>query len=554
MMKNTPDSPKKGPIHVAGYVRVSDNKQAMKEDGSIDTQYDLIARFCEFKCGNGDDWRLTEKLIEGEQDGKRRGKSGKNTKRPAYQKLLALAQARMIDVVVVTRLERISRNVADFLQLVATLEQYDVKLVSLRENIDLTTPGGRLITVVFMALAQYEREMTSARVRDKVLWRVEKGLPIGPPPIGMKMVGKLFGPAEPHIAHVKAAEALYLELQSVDKLVREFRERGYRTPSGKFYMKPVLCRMLRNTVYAAKQEHHGQLFDAQWKPIRSWETHQKIQAMMDKNDRRHHSDKRQPREYVYLLQGLLRCGRCGHKMSPKPGKGRSGEYYHYYHCVAAEKSAGMACPKRYAPAEALDGVVLEFLKQLHLKPERIRAAGEKANESTSVTLSKLRTDLERVKTQLASVRSKLGRLVDILTEGGKDAMASVRERMQALEAERLELETTEARLKAELAAEQTQEIVAADQIKALELFNQIVKANVDKPDRIKAIIPRFVDYVILHEEKKGEGQLEVAIFGDPVALAPEVEWPNGEPGDSPGFAGASQVVGRAGFEPTAKAI
>jgi hypothetical protein len=95
--------------------------------------------------------------------------------------------------------------------------------------------------------------------------------------------------------------------------------------------------------------------------------------MMDKNDRRKHSDKRQPREYVYLLQGLLRCGRCGHKMSPKPGKGRSGEYYHY------------------------------------------------------------------------------------------------------------------------------------NQMKALALFNEIVKANEDKPDRIKAIIPRFLDYVILHEDEEGRG-------------------------------------------------
>ena len=455
----------------------------------------------------------------------------------------------MIDVVVVTRLERISRNVADFLQLVATLEQYDVKLVSLRENIDLTTPAGRLITVVLMALAQYEREMTSARVRDKILWRVEKGLPIGPPPIGMKRVGKIFGPDERFLPHVNAADALYLELQSVDRLIREFRERGYRTPSGKFYVKPVLCRMLRNVVYAGKQEHKGKLFDALWKPVRSWEIHEKIQALMDRNNRRNHSDRRQPREYVYLLQGLLRCGRCGHKMSPKPGKGRGGEYYHYYHCVAAEKSAGGACPKRYVPAEALDGTVLEFLRQLHLKPERIRAASEKANESTSQTLSKLGADLERVKTQLAGVRTKLGRLVDVVTEGGKDAMASIRERMQALESERSELETTEARLKSELAAEQTQEIVAADQIKALTLFNQIVKANEDKPDRIKAIIPRFVDYVILHEEKKGEGQLEVGIFGDPVALAPEIEWPNGEPGDRPGFAGASQEVGAEGFEP-----
>ena len=546
MLKNLSLGPKKGPFHVAFYTRVSDNKQAQKEDGSIDTQIDRLAGFVEFKRKNGEDWSIAEKLVEGEKDGKRHGKSAKNTNRPAYQKLLALAKARLIDVVAVTRLDRISRNVADFLQLVAALEEHDVKLVSLRENIDLTTPGGRLITVVLMALAQYEREMTSARVKDKVLWRLEKGLPIGPPPIGYKMDGKIYGFDEPHVAHVKAAERLYLERQSVDAVVREFRLLGYRTRSGKFYTKPALCRMLRNHVYAAKQEHQGQLYEAQWKPIRSWETHRKIQVLMDRNNRRKHSDMRQPREYAYLLQGLLRCGRCGHKMSPKPGKGGNGSYYHYYHCVAAEKSAGGACPKRYVPAEAIDRAVLEFMKQLRLKPEVIRAIAAKANESTSGTLEKLRGDLERVRGRLAAVRSNLARLVDVLAEGGKEAMASVEERLRSLEAERAELEVSETDLKAQLRAEETQEIVAADQIKALSLFEQIVRANEDKPDRIKALLPRFIDYVVLHEEQKGEGRIEVALFSDPVALAPDVEFT----GSGSMFAGESQMVDPKGFEPS----
>jgi DNA invertase Pin-like site-specific DNA recombinase len=170
----------------------------------------------------------------------------------------------------VTKLDRISRSLADFVRLVEELERCGVRLVSLKEQIDLTSPAGRLQTYILIALAQYERELTSSRVKDKVLWRVEKGLPLGPPPIGFKMDGKIFGPNEPYTAHAKATDALYLELQSVDQLVRAFRERGYRTPSGKFYMKPALCRRLRKPVYAAKQEHHGQIFDAQWKAIRSW--------------------------------------------------------------------------------------------------------------------------------------------------------------------------------------------------------------------------------------------------------------------------------------------
>jgi hypothetical protein len=278
---------------------------------------------------------------------------------------------------------------------------------------------------MLIALAQHEREMTSARVKEKVAWRAEKGFPLGPPAIGYRMERKLYAVDEPFAAHVRAADAFYLERQSVDALVGEFRKRGYRTPKGSFYTKPVLCRMLRNLVYAGKQEHGGQRFDGQWKPIRSWETHQIIQGMMDKNDRRKRSDKRQSRDYVYLLQGLLRCGLCGHAMSPRPGKGQSGEYYPYYQCGASEKSVGGACPRKYVPAETLDRAVLEFTKQLHLHPERIRAIAEGANEFTGETLTKLKQDLERVRAQLASVRSKLGHLVDALAQGSA-SMATLR--------------------------------------------------------------------------------------------------------------------------------
>ncbi len=540
MLRNTKEPERAGPANVALYVRVSTDKQARKEDGSLDTQLDQLTAYVEYKRSTGLDWNVTEKLVEGEKDGKRHGKSAKNTDRPSLQKLLELARAQLIDVVVITKIDRISRSVVDFLQLVEELDRHGVKVVSLKEQIDLTTPAGRFQTTIMIALAQQERELTSVRVKDKVHWRVERGLPIGPPPTGFRMEGKIFGAHEPYASHVRAAEALYLEGESVDKLVVEFRKRGYRTPGGSFYTKQVLCRMLRNEVYAGKQDYQGKLHDAQWKPIRTWETHERIQRMMDKNDRRNRSGKRQSREYVYLLQGLLRCGLCGHKMSPRPGRGQSGEYYPYYFCGQAEKSVGGACPRVYVPAETLDRAILKFMKELHLTPERIRAIAEQANQFTSETLTKIMSDLERVRAQLAAVRSKLSRLVDVLTEGGKDALASVRERMKGLEAERAELEETEARLKNEYGAEKTEEVSAAEQIKTLASFQQLVAENAEKPDRLKALFPRFVDYVVWHADGKGEGRIEVALFPDPVAMSSDHLWTGGPTG--PQFAGGSQMV------------
>src|SRR5437867_13179309 len=115
-----------------------------------------------------------------------------------------------------------------------------------------------------IALAQHEREVTSARVKEKVAWRAEKGLPLGPPPIGYRMENKLYGIDEPFAIHVRAAAELYLKRRSVDQVVREFRANGYRTPGGSFYTTPMLCRMLRNPSYAAKIHYEGKVHDAQW--------------------------------------------------------------------------------------------------------------------------------------------------------------------------------------------------------------------------------------------------------------------------------------------------
>lgn len=523
IMKGRREPDKAGPLNVALYARVSSDKQANKEDGSLDTQLDRLNSFVEYKRTQGQEWIITERLVEGEKDGKRHGRTGKDMDRAAVQKVRELAKAQLIDVVVITKIDRISRSVIDFLLLVEELDRYGVKVVSLRENIDLTTPSGKFQTILLIALAQHEREVIAVRTKEKVEWRAEKGFPLGPPPIGYVMKDKMYAIDEQYAEHVRAADALYLEHNSVDALIREFRKRGYRTPGGSNYTKPMLFRMLHNPTYAAKIEYEGQRYEAQWKPLRSWDTHQTIQRILSRNRRHRHNANRQSSEYVYLLQGLLRCGICGRKMSPKPAYGRNGVYYPYYLCGTAEKSTGLSCNLRHVPAEALDQAALSFMERLHLKPERVEAFAKGASALTSETIGKLTDDLQRVRLQLANVRMKLTHLADVIADGGKAAMATLKGKLEALESERQELESSETRLVAELEAEQSQQILAQDQIQTLSRFQDLVQKNRETPDRIKSLIPRFVDYVVWRGDENGRGQIEVALFPNPVDLAPDVE-------------------------------
>lgn len=302
--------------------------------------------------------------------------------------------------------------------------------------------------------------------------------------------------------------------------------------------------MLRTPVYASKQEYEGAIHDAQWKPIRSWETHQKIQKIMDRNSTRNGSEKRQCKEYVYLLQGLLRCGSCGHKMSPKSGTGRHGDAYPYYTCGYAEKSKGFDCKLRFVPAESLDEATLEFLKQLRLKPEILRAMAARAIELTSQTAGKLRADLERVREQLGNLRSKIAHLAEAVAEGGKAVLATLRPKMESLDQEREELEASEARLKADLEAEQGHVVAVEDQVQTLSLFNNLIEKNEGKPERIKALVPRFIDYVVWHDGEKGEAKLEAALFPGAVEWAPETVAVNVDESHGAGFAGGSHMAPR----------
>ncbi len=104
--------------------------------------------------------------------------------------------------------------------------------------------------------------------------------------------------------------------------------------------------------------------------------------------------------------------------------------------------------------------------------------------------------------------------------------------------------------KAELEAEETQEILAEDHVKSLALFDQFIRENADEPERIKAAITRLIDYVVWHAGEKGEGQLEVSIFSYPVAMSPEaIDFDSAVHGEGRCFVPGSEMVGATGLEP-----
>ena len=501
---------------VAIYCRVSTDKQASKEDSSLDTQRDRLIRYVEDKQRAGQNWQLTDEFIEGEdKDGKRRGCSGKNLDRPGFSRLMEKVRGHLVDVVVFTKMDRISRNVVDFLTLVEEFERHDVKLVSLKEEINTASASGRVMTTIMIALAQFEREQISERTREKMAWRAGKGLPIGPPPIGYEMHEKRYRPVPKEVEWVRFIDRAYLETRSLDKVVKLAYQHGIRSRKGRTLTKQATANILRNPVYVGLISHNEDTFQGNHEPIRDSATYKRILDSLERNCRHKGNGKSKAKQYDYLLQGLILCGYCQGKMVPRTCLGRGGHPYHYYICSRADKTAGLDCKKNHLDAVEADQHVLNYVKQLALRDDLIRKLCEERDASFAESLNTLRQDRDQVKEQLAENRRQDTNLVKMMRMQGEPTETMLQQNRE-LEQEKRELEATLSRMSEEIAKLEQTAMRVDLAGKTVRYLAGILDHPRATPDHIKDCLPKFINYVLWRKETNAHrGRFEVALFERP---------------------------------------
>jgi site-specific DNA recombinase len=210
-------------VRCAIYTRVSTNQGLDQEFNSLDAQYD-DASSAYIKSQAHADWTLIKTRYD---DG---GYSGGSTDRPDLQRLLNDVRARKIDVIVVYKVDRLTRSLADFAKLVELFDAHSVSFVSVTQHFNTTTSMGRLTLNVLLSFAQFEREVTSERIRDKIAASKRKGLWVGGPlPLGYDMKDGKVAAAENEAEQVRLIYRRYLELNGVNALVRDLKERNIRT-------------------------------------------------------------------------------------------------------------------------------------------------------------------------------------------------------------------------------------------------------------------------------------------------------------------------------------
>lgn len=270
------------------------------------------------------------------------GFSGGNTDRPGLKSLLADIEAGRVDIVVVYKIDRLTRSLADFARIVEIFEKHDCSFVSVTQSFNTTGSMGKLMLNVLLSFAQFEREVTGERIRDKIAASKAKGMWMGGvPPLGYDPPtdgSRTLKVNETEAERVRHIFARYLELGSVHALQRDLEARRIHSKlhitakglsmGGLPFSRGALFHLLRNRVYLGKITHKGEVHEGEHEAIVDTELFDQIQAKLDTQVRRHRTRISNRRIKAPLTGKLLDA--AGEPMSPTTSRGKSGGSYRYY--------------------------------------------------------------------------------------------------------------------------------------------------------------------------------------------------------------------------------
>ena len=352
-------------VRCAIYTRVSTDQGLEQDFNSLDAQYEASQAYIRSQAHAG--WTL----LRGKYDDG--GFSGGNTDRPALQRLLQDVRAGKIDVIVVYKVDRLTRSLADFAKLVELFDQHSVSFVSVTQQFNTTTSMGRLTLNVLLSFAQFEREVTSERIRDKIAASKRKGLWVGGmAPLGYDTKERKITVNEVEANRVQAIFRSYLKLGSLNLLMADLHKRGIvtkvrtlktgRTVGGIPFTRGPLAHLLRNRFYIGEVAFKEETLKGEQPAIVDRELFEAVQAKLNAQ-RNGHTTTRLKSEA--LLMGRIFDDR-GNRMSPSHAR-RRGVKYRYYLSSAilngqSEKSGSVS----RVPAGEIETLVVKSVRD-HLK-------------------------------------------------------------------------------------------------------------------------------------------------------------------------------------------
>ena len=483
------------------------------------------------------------------------GFSGGNTNRPQFQKMLKDAGARKFDVLICYRLDRISRNVSDFSQLIKDLNRFNVNFVSIREQFDTTTPMGRAMMYIASVFSQLERETIAERIKDNMMQLAKTGRWLGgTPPTGYRSEAvvtidrggkerKMFKlvPISEEISLINLIYDKYISFKSITKVEKYLIENNIHTKNGQDFHRYSIRFILSNPVYATADKNlYNYLIQKRYDVCADPDDFNGINGLTGYNKTRQDKENlseryRDSSEWIIavglhigvipgsiwiaaqemlennksksfrkvktsqaLLSGILHCSACDSYMRPKsvqrynPG----GEQVFYYICEMKEKSRKSRCNIPNINGNTLDESVLNELKKIAIKNLPVFDETLEKKDLVESTKDALEEEHEILKAKISEVDAGIQNLVTAIAKGQKDeVLSAILSRMGELTKEK---EVLKIRMSKIQDADKVTEFkglnpeVAAKSLRSLNDSTWDLMDVYDKRNMIKSVVDKIV--------------------------------------------------------------
>lgn len=377
-------------MRVALYPRVSGHEQ--EDNYSIPEQIERMKKYCESR-----DWMVHKIYTDS-------GYSGSNMDRPGLQSLIKDSESGKFDMVLVYKLDRLSRSQKDVLYLVEDVfDKHGVFFSSMTENFDTSTPFGKAILGILAVFAQLEREQIKERTMMGKDSRAQEGKWHGSKwiPIGYDYEEGLLKPNEYESMQVREVADLFLKGTPVRTIANMMTEKGYLHKYGEWEAKTIR-RVLQNPVNIGLIKNRDRLYPGIHEAILEQQTFDEIQVLMNERKEKYGTTYK---PYTTLLGGILYCKHCGAKYT----KQSNGDGIDYYTCYSRSKKVKRMvkdpnCKNKNYRRLDLDYVVIEAITSLAINPDFIdQARDNKPKNNVDDKIKAITSEIEKINSQISKM-------------------------------------------------------------------------------------------------------------------------------------------------------
>ena len=439
--------------HCAIYKRVSTEERAQTIEGSLDSQEHRLKQFVEFKNMSQAGWGNVVDIYSDE------GLSAKDTKRPAFQRMMRDVRKGRVNLILVTDLSRLSRNILDFCLLLEELKKYNAKFLSLKEQFDTSTPAGEMMVFNMINLAQFERKQTAERVSLNFHSRAMRGLRNG----GALLLGYKPDPENKSRLLVDETEAesvrklfkLFLSQGTVGKMLNcpEIKNIKPKVHSGRAYnrvnagtwTRTTLYQLLRNPSYIGVREinkknegkdpDHLQPYQRYQKVKASWTaivddiTFGKVQKALDEIQRLERERLSHTHERPFIATGFLFCKECGRPLMGASATGANEVHRYYAHRhIDGQK---VTCQVKRHRADDIEQTIVQHILETLKDEAHFATVIEKVKNTDSSDVQQHKRDRSRLQAEIGNMDRDIDFLIRETRESVDLGMARIyREKIQ----------------------------------------------------------------------------------------------------------------------------